>query len=130
MVTPLKEDKKSTVKKVTKKKTKKKVTKKKTKKKVVKKAAEKVVENVDEETEVKMASVLDVRINSEFLKEIIQMKAAFGLPDEATVVFRGLALLREVIRRKELGYDLCFIERKTNKVVSVDFGVAEDAGGA
>lgn len=111
MAETLKETKPKTVKKKT--------TKKKTKKKVAKSV---------KKPEPEAAKVLDIRINSEFLGEVIRMKEVFGLPDEATVVFRGLALLREVIRRRELGYELCFVEKKTGKVVSVDFGAPKDAG--
>jgi len=105
------------------------VDKKPTKKKAKKKTKKKAVKTV-EKSEPKAEPVLDIRINSEFLKEVVLMKEAFKLADEATVVFRGLALLREIIRRKELGYDLCFVERKTKKMVAVSFGEKKDAGGS
>lgn len=102
--------------------TKKKTTKKKTKKKVTKKKVAKKIEP-------KETDVLTLRINSESLKEIIKIKEATGLADEATVIFRALALLQEVVRRQELGYDLCFLEKSTQKLVSVDLGGPKDAGG-
>ena len=105
------------------------VDKKPTKKKAKKKTKKKIVKTVE-----KAEPVLDIRLNSEFLKEVVRMKEAFKLSDEAAVVFRGLALLREILRRKELGYDLCFIERKTKKVVAVSFEQKKeekkDAGGS
>jgi len=102
------------------KKTTKKTAKKKTKKKVAK------TEEPKPETE----QVLNVKFNSEMLREIGLLEEYFGIADEATVIFRGLALLKETAKRKELGYDLCYVERKTGKLVSVDFGAPKDAGGS
>ncbi len=115
MAASLKEGKPKTIKKKT--------TKKKTKKKA---ASKKAVKKLEPET----SKVLDVRINSEFLVEVIKMKEAIGYADEATVVFRALALLQEVVRRQELGYDLCFLEKSTQKLVLVDLGGPKDAGGS
>jgi hypothetical protein len=101
--------------------TKKKVTKKKTKKKIKKKAVG-ATPVAAPAMPAAAPEDLDIRISSEFREEIIALQGAFKLADEATVLFRGLALLKEVVRRRGLGYDLCFVERTTKKVVSVDFG--------
>ena len=112
MAAPVKEDKPKTVKKKT------------TKKKTKKKAAKVVKKETPQEEK-----GLAVKINEALLNQVRELQKRFGLANETEVLVRGLAVLKEWDRRRA-EYDLCFIERKTKKVVLITIGEPKDAGGS